>query len=197
MDIRHEYINGEVFSMVGALAPHNLISTNLLAAFHGHLRGTPCQVFMNDMKVQIETANTFYYPDIMVVCENLKVSAESYFQTTARLIIEVLSPSAATRDPQAFEDSVARLAQLLIREAQGEIELYAPYSLELNLIEILWRKIKYQWLPVSAYDSFAKLKEELFEILANIGTEYRIVFHDVKIFMYYYLSKDVGEILVL
>lgn len=52
----------------------------------------------------------------------------------------------------------------------------ARYSPELNLIEILWRKIKYEWMPFSAYESFEKLKENLFDILANIGKKYTISF---------------------
>lgn len=52
----------------------------------------------------------------------------------------------------------------------------APYSPELNHIEILWRKIKYEWMPFSAYDSFQSLRENLFEILANIGKTYVINF---------------------
>lgn len=52
----------------------------------------------------------------------------------------------------------------------------APYSPELNLIEILWRKIKYEWMPFSAYDSFQSLRENLFDILANIGKTYVINF---------------------
>ncbi|KJV06330.1 hypothetical protein VZ94_12075 [Methylocucumis oryzae] len=51
-----------------------------------------------------------------------------------------------------------------------------PYSPELNLIEILWRKIKYEWMPFSAYQSFQTLKDSLFEILANIGSSYTINF---------------------
>ena len=52
----------------------------------------------------------------------------------------------------------------------------ARYSPELNLIEILWRKIKYEWMPFSAYESFHALQESLFEILANIGKTYSIEF---------------------
>ena len=52
----------------------------------------------------------------------------------------------------------------------------ASYSPELNLIEILWRKIKYEWMPFSAYESFQSLRENLFEILANIGKTYTIEF---------------------
>lgn len=51
-----------------------------------------------------------------------------------------------------------------------------PYSPELNLIEILWRKIKYEWMPFSAYQSFPQLQECLDEILANIGKLYTIKF---------------------
>ena len=52
----------------------------------------------------------------------------------------------------------------------------ASYSPELNLIEILWRKIKYEWMPFSAYESFQSLQENLFEILANIGKTYTMEF---------------------
>jgi transposase len=52
----------------------------------------------------------------------------------------------------------------------------ARYSPELNIIEILWRKIKYEWLPVSAYESFEKFKETLNDILAGVGSEHVIDF---------------------
>ena len=51
-----------------------------------------------------------------------------------------------------------------------------PYSPELNLIEILWRKIKYQWLPFDAYLCFQNLKERVFDVLQNIGIKYDIIF---------------------
>jgi len=46
-----------------------------------------------------------------------------------------------------------------------------PYSPELNLIEILWKKIKYEWLPWEAYASFKALRNALQEIFRNYGTE--------------------------
>jgi len=52
----------------------------------------------------------------------------------------------------------------------------SPYSPELNIIEIVWRKIKYEWLPFSAYESIEALRESLFEVLANIGKKYQIDF---------------------
>ena len=52
----------------------------------------------------------------------------------------------------------------------------ARYSPELNLIEILWRKIKYEWMPFCAYESIDLLEKSLFYILKNIGHEFRIQF---------------------
>jgi transposase len=50
------------------------------------------------------------------------------------------------------------------------------YSPELNLIEIVWRKIKYEWLPLSAYESFKSLWSGLSDIIPKIGLEYNIYF---------------------
>ncbi len=51
-----------------------------------------------------------------------------------------------------------------------------PYSPELNLIEILWKRIKYQWIPFDAYLSFQNLKERLSLVLNNVGKQYDIIF---------------------
>ncbi len=51
------------------------------------------------------------------------------------------------------------------------------YSPELNLIEILWRKIKYEWIPISAYESISNLRAALRNIIDSFGpNEYRIDF---------------------
>jgi transposase len=51
-----------------------------------------------------------------------------------------------------------------------------PYSPELNLIEILWRRIKYYWLPFNAYLCFQNLKDSLSDVLENFGNKYDIKF---------------------
>jgi len=56
------------------------------------------------------------------------------------------------------------------------IRFLPPYSPELNLIEILWRKMKYEWLPFRAYLSFSKLTDRVNEILLNLGSQYVIEF---------------------
>ncbi|MGH8497761.1 MAG: IS630 family transposase [Methylococcales bacterium] len=46
-----------------------------------------------------------------------------------------------------------------------------PYSPELNLIEILWHKIKYEWLPFDAHASFEKLQSCLNNIFSEFGNK--------------------------
>ncbi len=50
------------------------------------------------------------------------------------------------------------------------------YSPELNIIEIIGRKIKYEWLDFSAYKSYETLERELFSVLSNIGVTHKIAF---------------------
>jgi hypothetical protein len=53
-------------------------------------------------------------------------------------------------------------------------QIFTAYSPGLNLIEILWRFMKYYWLPRSAYASFHHLCEAVEEILKQFGTTYTI-----------------------
>lgn len=50
------------------------------------------------------------------------------------------------------------------------------YSPHLNLIEILWRKIKYEWLKADDYLSAVKLKEALFYIIKHYDDKFSINF---------------------
>lgn len=62
-------------------------------------------------------------------------------------------------------------------EKMGVFVMFLPsYSPELNLIELLWRKIKYEWLPLDIYGSFNSMSEGLFEVLKGLGSKYRITF---------------------
>jgi transposase len=51
-----------------------------------------------------------------------------------------------------------------------------PYSPELNLIEILWKFIKYYWIEFSAFISYDNMKNYVEKILKNYGTQYLINF---------------------
>lgn len=80
-------------------------------------------------------------------------------------------------DNAPMHRSEAFKAKIKAWRKQGLVIIFnAPYAPELNLIEILWRKIKYEWMPFSAYQSFADLKQNLFDILKGVGSQYQIHF---------------------
>ncbi len=83
----------------------------------------------------------------------------------------VVLDNAPIHHSEWFEDQKERW------EAEGLYLYFLPtYSPELNLIEILWKHMKYYWLSLSAYLSFDALREELDRVLAKVGTEYKIGF---------------------
>ena len=61
---------------------------------------------------------------------------------------------------------------------QKKLEIFwlPTYSPKLNLIEILWKFIKYEWIDIEAYSSQNSLIEYLRKVLDNFGREYVINF---------------------
>ena len=92
-EVRHEYIDGEVFAMAGGTPNHNAVSLNFAGELRTHLRGKPCRVFIADVKVRIITSqqDIFYYPDVLVTCD--PADNNTQFLRSPKLIIEVLSKS--------------------------------------------------------------------------------------------------------
>ncbi len=79
--------------------------------------------------------------------------------------------NASTHTSNEFKENIERW-----KEKDLTIYPIPPYSPELNLIEIIWRKIKYEWLPFSAYESYRSLEQELFNVLSNIGKNHKVKF---------------------
>ena len=92
-DGRHEFVAGVLYAMSGPSKRHNRIALNLAAAFHGHVRGGPCDAYISDVKMRLKVGHddVFYYPDVMVACQREEPS--EYYLQLPKLIFEVLSPS--------------------------------------------------------------------------------------------------------
>ena len=123
-DVRHEYVAGYIYAMTGASEAHNLIAGNLHAALHTHLRGNPCRVFVNDMKVRV--SNDFYYPDLMVCCN--PADNAPYYKTHPILLIEVLSPTTERADTLekriAYQTLESLYEYALVAQDKLEIRIY-------------------------------------------------------------------------
>ncbi|MFO1422116.1 MAG: Uma2 family endonuclease [Candidatus Competibacteraceae bacterium] len=111
-EIKHEYINGEIYAMAGASIRHNRIAGNLFARLLAHLRGSPCEVFVADVKLHLKElgADIFYYPDLMVCCD--PNDRDPYYRTRPCLLVEVLSSGTARIDRGEKLFAYARLDSL-------------------------------------------------------------------------------------
>jgi transposase len=95
---------------------------------------------------------------------------DSFVEQTIKKTVVILDNSPIHKSKKF----IAKMEQW--KEKDVFIYFLPPYSPELNLIEILWRRIKYQWIPFDAYICFQNLKERLSYILNNFGKKYDIIF---------------------
>ena len=109
--LRHEFVDGEVFPMAGASEEHATIALNLASLLRAHVRGGPCRVYMADMKLRVERARAFFYPDVFVTCDPAD-TAEPLAKQRARVVIEGLSEATEAYDRGAKFASYRQLPSL-------------------------------------------------------------------------------------
>lgn len=126
---KHEFVDGELFNMSGASHKHNLISGNTFASLHGQLKKSPCEIYSNDMRVNINALGNYVYPDIIVTCEKPKF-IDTHLDTLLNplLVVEVLSPSTEAYDRGKkflnYRHLDSLQAYVLIAQDEARVEYY-------------------------------------------------------------------------
>lgn len=98
VEIRSEYVDGEIYSMADASETHNTIAQTLGSAIDNALKDT-CRVWQSGMKVVGKTRDEqpfSYYPDIVAACgENM---GDQYYRTNPSLLSKyyLAQPNALT-----------------------------------------------------------------------------------------------------
>ena len=121
--LKHEYINGEILAMTGGTIAHNEIAVNLTTALKNHLRGKGCKVLMADSKLGISESGPFYYPDVMVTCNEQDKRAKTMINFPC-LIAEVFSPGTEGFDRgQKFQNyrQISTLREYLLVSADQKM----------------------------------------------------------------------------
>ena len=97
--VKHEYVNGKVVPKSGSNLNHNLIAMNIASELHPQLKSVKCDVLMHQMRISSPLTSSYFYPDILVVCD------QPFFQDDEEdillnpiVIIEILSPSTEAYD---------------------------------------------------------------------------------------------------
>ena len=96
-DYKNEYYAGETFAQAGASSKHTEIAGNFFVLVHAHLKGKPCRAYIADMKLRVSEVDAFFYPDVMVTCDQRDRDTDMYKQYPV-LMAEILSESTAEYD---------------------------------------------------------------------------------------------------
>ena len=96
---KSEYYRGEIFAMAGGSINHNRIARNVCNALTQAFDKRPCEAFISDVRLWLEHAKLYTYPDVMVICGEPKfVPERTDTLTNPLVIVEVLSPSTQLYD---------------------------------------------------------------------------------------------------
>ncbi len=125
--VRHEYVSGQVYAMAGASERHNRIAGNLFFHLRAATRGTPCAVFIHDMKLRILHQDSFYYPDVMTTCHPR--DTQSLYKEYPSLVVEVLSPSTEVIDRRekliAYRNLASMRHYLIVWQEEKRVEWHS------------------------------------------------------------------------
>jgi len=165
-----EMVDGKIYAMAPALAPHCDAIGNIFALFHQHLKNKTCKVYM-DIKVHLSEKDRFV-PDITVVCQK-NIMRDGSVYGAPDLVVEVLSRSTAARDRNqkkaAYEKHGVK-EYWLVNPADKSIEVF-------HLIDG-------EFQPAGFYAVFDKwdMEDMTAEELADIKTEFKTsIFDDLII----------------
>lgn len=155
-DFKSEYIAGEIFAMSGAKLNHNRIQSNLIGEIRNLFKNRPCDVLGSDMKVWIDQAESFVYPNLSGLCGDFEFyddREDTY--SNPQFVVEILSDSSESYD---------RGKKFLYYQTLESLLEYVLVSQDETVVEI-FRKNGTDWI----YHSYRKPDEML--RLDSVGCE--------------------------
>ncbi|MBD2445983.1 Uma2 family endonuclease [Nostoc sp. FACHB-152] len=160
---RYEYWDGEVVAMTGGTRNHNRVSGNFFKLLDDALAERSCEVYIVDVKVQVEPGQKYFYPDVVVTCDER--DTDTQLIKFPCLIIEVLSPST-----EAFDrgKKFAKYRQSPI------LQEYVLVQVEQPGVEVFRRNEQGKW-ELSEYNSGEILRLESVNVEIAIADLYRQV----------------------
>jgi Uma2 family endonuclease len=142
-ETRHEYFNGEAIAKAGGTRNHNRVALNFFKVLDNALADRTCEVYITDVKVQVEPSQKYFYPDVVVTCDQR--DTEEQLVLFPCLIIEVLSPST-----EAYESLSETLRERGFKFSQyrkfDSLQEYVLVLVEQPIVEVFQRNQEGKWL---------------------------------------------------
>ncbi len=147
---RHEYDNGRICAMAGESLSHSRICINAAGEARAGLKAKSCEPLSPNMKVCINTAGKFYYPDLSIVCGEPRFhDRERDALLNPTVVVEVISPSSEKRD---------RTTKFFAYEQIESLTDYLLVSQDRPLVEHFARQPGGQWL----YTAYKDLSDTIY-----------------------------------
>jgi len=172
-ETKSEFWDGQMWAMAGGTRFHSIIKVNVASELRGKLKEGSCQVFDSDMRVKIEMADAYAYPDVSVACGEQQFENETCdVLLNPTVIVEVLSSASEVYDRTSKFDLYRRIPSLqeyilvkqdkphigqYIRQADGGWLLRDVDGLDASLI------LPSVQIEVAMREIFSKVKFELVE----------------------------------
>jgi Uma2 family endonuclease len=120
---KHEYYHGEIFAMAGVSTTHNILFSNLFSELGYRLKGSKCKPFGSDMRIHIPKNTLYTYPDISVICGEIKTKNDDEWNVlNPTVIIEILSPSTRNYDKGGkfeFYKEIPTLKEYILADSES------------------------------------------------------------------------------
>jgi Uma2 family endonuclease len=128
-EVRHEFLNGDVWAMAGGTPEHAALAAALIRELGAALRAKPCRVYTSDLRVRILETGLSTYPDVSVVCGSAETAPDDPEAiTNPSVVAEVLSDTSEGYDRGARAAHYRRLSSLqeyvLVGQTEPLIEVY-------------------------------------------------------------------------
>ncbi len=135
-EMRHEFCDSEVIAMASGSRNHNRVSLNFSKILDNALADRSCEVYIADVKVQVQPRHKYFYPDVVVTCDE-RDRHDAQAVSFPCLIIEVISPSTEGFD-RDFKFSQYRSFETL--------QEYVLVQVEQPIVEVFQRNDQGQWV---------------------------------------------------
>jgi Uma2 family endonuclease len=132
---RYEYWDGEVVAMSGGTRYHNRVSGNAFRLLDDALNDRPCEVYIADVKVQVEPGRQYFHPDVVVTCD--RRDGDAQMVQFPCLIIEVLSPAT---------EAIDRGMKFSRYRRSGTLQEYVLVQVDQPGVEVFRRNPQGQWV---------------------------------------------------
>lgn len=172
-EIKHEYINGEIYAMSGVSRSHDQIVWNLAATLDPQIRKSGCKGHTGDMRVKLNS-RSYVYPDLSIVCGDPLFVVEAGLDNLVNptLVIEVLSSSTEQYD---------RGEKFLHYQSLDSLREYVLIAQRKPLIEVFTRQPNGKWQYEATQGLEASVMLESIGCTLSMADVYRDVIFEPEV----------------